>query len=92
MGSMTRDDLEKMRAWADAKLATGQEPPCAWYQYMKLRETLDAILAGMAATRSMDHSRQSEQHSGSHLRLVDANDQQDTALSHQVGVAVQLPM
>ena len=89
---MTREELQKVRDWATDKITAGQEPPWAWYQYMKLRETLDALLAGMAATRSMDHSRQSEQHSGSHLRLVDASDQQDTALSHRVGVAVQLPM
>ena len=87
-----RDELQKVRDWANEKIAAGQEPPWAWYQYMKLRETLDAILAGMAATRSMDHSQQSERRSGSHLRLVDASDQQDTALSHRVGVAVQLPM
>ena len=44
-----REELERIREWADAKIAAGQEPPWAWYQYMKLRETLDAILAGMAA-------------------------------------------
>jgi len=47
---MTREELEKVRSWADAKLSTGEEPPWAWDQYMKLRETLDAILAGMAQT------------------------------------------
>ena len=36
-------------AWVDAKLAKGEQPPWAWYQFMKLRETLDAILDGMAA-------------------------------------------
>ena len=44
-----REELERIRAWADAKIAAGQEPPWAWYQYMKLRETLDAILAEMDA-------------------------------------------
>ena len=47
---MRREELEKVRQWADDKIAAGQEPPWAWYQYMKLRETLDAILSGMAAT------------------------------------------
>lgn len=50
---MTRADLERMRSWADAKIATGEEPPWAWYQYMKLRETLDAIIAGMASTQAI---------------------------------------
>lgn len=59
MMSMTRGEIERMLAWANQKLATGQEPPWAWYQYMKLRETLEAILAGMDATKV-----------GSHLKVV----------------------
>jgi hypothetical protein len=51
---MTRTEIAKMRIWADDKIAAGQEPPWAWYQYMKLRETLDAILAGMDATVVVD--------------------------------------
>ena len=45
-----RDKLKEVRDWANEKLATGEEPPWAWFQYMKLRETLDQILAGMDAT------------------------------------------
>ena len=41
--AMTQAELQKMRDWADAKIAGGQEPPWAWYQYMKLRETLDRL-------------------------------------------------
>jgi hypothetical protein len=51
--AMTREELEKVRTWANDKIATGAEPPWAWYQYMKLRETLDAILNGMDATVSV---------------------------------------
>lgn len=47
---MTDAELSKMRAWADDKIATGAEPPWAWFQYMKLREVLDQIIAGRAAT------------------------------------------
>ena len=50
---MSREELERLRAWADDKLATGEEPPWAWYQYMKLRETLDAILAGMSVSATL---------------------------------------
>ncbi len=53
---MTRQELENVRTWADEKLATGHEPPWAWYQYMKLRETLDAILAGIENT-AVHHSK-----------------------------------
>ena len=38
-----------MRKWADAKIATGQEPRWAWYQLMKLREALDALIGEMEA-------------------------------------------
>ena len=51
---MTDSEIQKMRKWADDKIATGAEPPWAWYQYMKLRETLDAIIAGRSATVAVD--------------------------------------
>ena len=41
------NELMRIRYWADQKLEAGEEPPWAWYQYMKLREALDAIIAGM---------------------------------------------
>jgi hypothetical protein len=44
---MTGDDLQRLRNWADAKVTAGQEPLWTWYQYMKLREALDAIIGGM---------------------------------------------
>ena len=48
-GYAMREELQKVRDWANEKIANGQEPPWAWYQYMKLRETLQAILAGIQA-------------------------------------------
>ena len=51
---MRREELEKVRQWADDKIAAGQEPPWAWYQYMKLRETLDAILSGMDVAKPQE--------------------------------------
>ena len=42
-----RQELERVREWAATKIQGGSEPPWAWYQYMKLVETADAILAGM---------------------------------------------
>lgn len=86
-----RSKLEDIRGWADAKIASGQEPPWAWFQYMKLRETLDAILAGMDCV-TMENSQQSEQHPGKHLQLVEATDPQDTAQRHPVGLPTQPPM
>ena len=76
---MTREELEKARAWADEKLSLGQEPPWAWYQYMKLRETLDAILAGQAATAVFNPTESSPQLAeppARHLRLAGEANQQ----------------
>lgn len=46
-------ELERVRDWAKEKIRDGSEPPWAWYQYMKLVETTDAILDGMAATEQI---------------------------------------
>lgn len=90
---MTRAELEKVREWALQKLATGEEPPWAWYQYMKLRETLDAILAGMeAVTPQTESSPQEVPRRERHLRLVGAKCSPDSALPHPSDESVTLPM
>ena len=40
--------LELCRHWAEGRVATGNEPPWAWYQYMKLIETVSAIQTSRA--------------------------------------------
>ncbi len=85
-----RSKLEVVREWANAKIASGQEPPWAWFQYMKLRETLDAILAGMDSVTT-ENSQKSAQYPGKHLQLVKATDPQDTAQRRPVGLPTQLP-
>ena len=86
-----RGELEKVLEWASEKLAAGQEPPWAWYQYMKLCETLEAILAGMDATTT-ESSQQSAQHSEKHLQLVDSTDAQDISPRRPTGLPTQTPM
>ena len=87
-----RRELEMIREWADAKIVSGQEPPWAWFQYMKLRETLDAILAGMDCLTT-EPSPQSEPRPETHLRLVEATDPdpQDTAQHHPAEQPTPLP-
>ena len=84
-------ELVKVRNWAKAKLAARSEPPWAWYQYMKLCEVVEAILAGMVVTIPAD-SPQSDQPPEKHLRLVDDTDRQDNAQPHPAGLPVQMPM
>ncbi len=85
-----REELEQVREWADAKIASGQEPPWAWFQYMKLRETLDGILAGLDSVTT-ESSQQSAPHQGTHLQLVADTDSQDNAPHRPVGLPTQLP-
>lgn len=84
-----RAELEKIRDWADAKLASGQEPPWAWFQYMKLRETLDQILAGMNSVTSLP---QSASPAGGHIRIVASTDRQDSVQRRHADARIPLPM
>lgn len=77
------DRLQEVREWAKAKIATGTEPPWAWYQYMKLIETVDAILAGAGAVTTTEHSQQSVPHQGKRLQVVDATYPQDNVQSRR---------
>jgi hypothetical protein len=83
--------LQELREWAQKKIASGQEPPWAWFQYMKLIETADAILAANGAVRT-ESSPQSEEHPGVHLRLVGSTRPQDDVPLRPAGLPVQLPM
>jgi hypothetical protein len=87
---MGRGELERVRDWAIAKINEGSEPPWSWYQLMKLREAVEAILAGMAVTQPMEDSQRPERRRGGGLRLVDSTDQQDSAQDHQP--PIPLPM
>jgi hypothetical protein len=78
--------------WAKGKIQGGAEPPWAWYQYMKLIETLEAILSAKKATVTRENSQQSDQHSGSFLRLVDSKSQPDTFPPRPNTEKPQMPM
>lgn len=38
--------LEDVLDWVNYTLREGQEPPWSWYQFMKLREAIEAIRTG----------------------------------------------
>jgi hypothetical protein len=44
--------LALCRDWAEGRVASGNEPPWAWYQYMKLIETVEAIQTSRRAASS----------------------------------------
>ena len=84
--------LQDVRQWAKAKIDSGSEPPWAWFQYMKLIETADAILASMGCVSTTENSQRSDTRLDAPLRLVDSTYQQDTAQPHPSGFEVLLPM
>lgn len=86
-----RADLEKIREWADSKINSGSEPPWAWYQYMKLRETLDAILGGMDSVSPTGNLLESASHPENGLRLVASKSRRDAARRRRVGTPIPLP-
>ncbi len=88
----TAHHLNEVRQFAKDKIASGQEPPWAWYQYMKLLETIDAISGGMDCTATMENLPQSAMQSDRRLQLVDSTYPQDVSQHHPSNVPVHLPM
>lgn len=84
--------LEEVRKLAQAKLDARQEPPWSWYQYMKLVETCNAILAGINTTRQTGSSLQPGPLRGNVIPLVEATHQPSTAQRHQDVEPVPMPM
>ena len=68
-------ELQSVLDWADKKLATGAEPPWAWYQYAKLREAVEEVIACLEATTPQTESLpQVGTRQAGGLRLVVSNE------------------
>lgn len=90
---MTESELQGVLDWTKEKLATGEEPPWAWFQYMKLQENLEAIINSINSSKlQMASSQQSEKPLEKHLQLVDSTYQQDISQHRPSDEMVQLPM
>jgi len=83
--------LRRLNLWANQKIQRGEEPPWAWYQYMKLRETIDGILKGMAAT-SRVNSQGSDRHRERLNRSMASKYHRGTARPRPAVTKVPLPM
>jgi hypothetical protein len=53
-----RDELETLRAWSETRLESAEKASGEWFQHMRLREALDAILLAMDARPTADGSLQ----------------------------------
>lgn len=89
---VTKKDLARVLDWTKDHLQSGNEPPWAWYQYMKLQETLEAILKGFDTSITLEDSLKSQGHQGSGLQLVDGKFQPNTVQRRSGKLEVTLPM
>jgi hypothetical protein len=91
MDTKPTTELSRIRQWAHDKIDAGGEPPWAWYQYMKLIETIDAIIEGMAVTAT-ENSQQSAENPGKRLQLVASTCQPSTARRRPSDSKIRMPM
>ena len=63
--------------WAEGQLSSGDDALWARFDYLKLRETLEAIVAAMEATAQMELPPSEPEADGT-LRVVVSNDQPET--------------
>jgi hypothetical protein len=84
-------ELKRVRQWAKEKIDAGSEPPWAWYQYMKLIESVDSVLDGIDATTT-ENSQLSATRSDVRLQLVGSKNRQGTSQRRPSRQKVQMPM
>jgi hypothetical protein len=62
-----KDELERMRNWAAARLRSGAVPDQSWPQHVRLIEALDDMLHDISVA---EHTPPPRQYTGRALRLV----------------------
>jgi len=63
-----KNDLEKVRDWAEARIKAGNVPDWSWDRHVKLIEAVDAVLHDMSVA---NEASRSAQQAGRILRLVE---------------------
>ena len=87
-----RKDLEGVRAHAKHQLKHGDEPPWAWFQYMKLVEITESTLESLDAVIPLEDSPVSDLPPEKRLQLVATTDPQDIVRLHRDDSEPVLPM
>ena len=82
---MQVSDLKAVDEWAARRISAGNETPWDWYQLMKLRETLEALIATEETRARQQREGLPEQArpQGLRPRLAVDNDQQESAPHHR---------
>lgn len=79
-----KKELTHVLNWVEERLQGESEAPWTWYQYMKLREVVGAILTGVDPLTPKEGSQQLEPRLGHVLQLVDCMNRKETAQYHPV--------
>jgi hypothetical protein len=85
---MTEGELAKVRDWAKDQLADGSAQLWATFLLARLSETINSLLAGMAATQAIDCRRAADP---SPLRLVTGGPTRALGIDAAEHVADHLP-
>lgn len=83
--------MRELRGWADQKIQGGEEPPWAWYQYMKLIETIDTISEALGVTAT-ENSRELVSHQEMPNQPAETNCRLSTSQLHLGKTRKPLPM
>jgi hypothetical protein len=80
---VSRKDVQNATLdWAETASPVSDDSPFAKFDYLKLRETLEAIVAAMEeAAQPTEPPLKQEQETGSTIRLVVSNDEPESAES-----------
>jgi len=63
-----KNDLQKVRDWAAARIKAGNVPDWSWHRHVKLIEAVDAVLHDISVASASSSPRR---HSGRDLRLIE---------------------
>ena len=82
---MQVSDLKAVDEWAARRISSGDETPWDWYQLMKLREALEALIATEETRARQQKEGLPEQAppQGLRPRLAVDNDQQESVPHHR---------
>lgn len=83
--------LSNLLEWAREKIHGDDQPPWAWFQYMKLQEVTESILKGMGASTAVDLPSLGERQ-GTYLRLAADSSRPENALRRPERIETPLPM
>ena len=78
-----KNELEKVRDWAEARIKSGNVPDWSWQQHITLIEAVDAMIHDISVAND---ARRSAQRPGRNLRLVERGGERTSDVTRKAGV------